>query len=312
MRLNPEEIAWVIKEKLEGYSETLKLESIGRVLQVGDGIARVWGLNDVMMSELVEFPNGVVGMVSNLETDNVGVVLFGSAQDIREQDIVKHHGKIISVPVGEELLGRVVNPLGKPLDGKGPIASEATRPLEFHAPGVIERQPVNQPVQTGIKAIDAMIPIGRGQRELIIGDRQTGKTTVILDTIINQKGKDLYCIYVAIGQKDSTIARVVKTLEEHGAMEYTTVVVASASILQRYSISLPMLERPWANILCMVVKMPSASTTTSLSTLRRTVSWLYCCVDLLDAKPTPATSSIFILDCWNALPSSAMSSVEGP
>lgn len=229
MPFKPEEVSWAIQESIEKYEEKLALESFGSVLQVGDGIARVWGLDDVMMSELVEFPDGTQGMVFNLEMDNVGVVLLGSDQKIKEQDVVKRTGKIISVPVGEAMVGRVINPLGIPLDGKGPIYTKEFRPLEGNAPNVIQRMPVSQPVQTGIKAIDSMIPIGKGQRELIIGDRQTGKTTIILDTILNQKGKDVHCVYVAIGQKDSTIARLVKSLEDHGAMEYTTVISASSS-----------------------------------------------------------------------------------
>lgn len=229
MGIKPEEVSWAIQENIEKYSEKLALESIGHVLQVGDGIARVWGLDDVMMSELVEFPNGTFGIVLNLEIDNVGVVLLGTDLGIKEQDIVKRTGKIASVPVGEHLLGRVVDPLGKPIDGKEPIFTDDYRPLEGHAPSIIQRKPVCEPIQTGIKAIDSMIPIGRGQRELIIGDRQIGKTTIILDTIINQKGKDNYCIYVAIGQKASTITRIVKTLEEHGAMAYTTVIAATSS-----------------------------------------------------------------------------------
>jgi len=227
--LKPEEVAWAIEQEIKGYEQKLAVESVGYVLQLGDGIARVWGLSDVMMSELVQFSNGTVGMVLNLENDHVGVVLLGSEAGIKEKDPVRRLGKIISVPVGEGLLGRVVNPLGEPIDGKGPINAAASRPIESPAPNVIARQPVCEPLQTGIKAIDGMIPIGRGQRELIIGDRQTGKTTVILDTIINQKNKEMFCFYVAIGQKASTIARMIALLEEHGAMEYTTVVVASAS-----------------------------------------------------------------------------------
>ncbi len=231
MRLKPEEISWVLQKEIENYKEELssQLESVGRVVQVGDGIARVWGLNDVMMSELVEFPNGTLGIVLNLEADHVGVIILGSIQGIKEQDIVKRTGKIASVPVGDAMLGRVINALGQPQDGKGDIRTTEERPIEYPAPGVVDRKPVNEPVQTGIKAIDAMIPIGRGQRELIIGDRQTGKTTVILDTIINQKNTGVYCIYVAIGQKASTIAQFVQTLEDHGAMDYTIVVAASAS-----------------------------------------------------------------------------------
>ena len=229
MTFKPDELTWVIQENIQKYDEKLNLESIGHVLQVGDGIARVWGLDDVMMSELVEFPNGTLGIVLNLEVDNVGVILLGSEIGIKEQDIVKRTGKIASIPVGEAMLGRVIDPLGNPIDDKGPIYTTEYRNLEEKAPNVVERQPVSEPVQTGVKAIDSMIPIGRGQRELIIGDRQTGKTAIILDTIINQKGKGNYCIYVAIGQKASTIAQVVKKLEEHGAMEYTTVISAASS-----------------------------------------------------------------------------------
>ncbi len=229
MTFKPEEVSWVIQENLKKYEEQLALESIGYVLQIGDGIARVWGLDDVMMSELVEFPNGTMGIVLNLEADNVGVVLLGTEIGIKEQDIVKRTGKIASIPVGEALLGRVVDPLGNPLDGKGAIHTDETRTLEGLAPNVVQRQPVCEPVQTGIKAIDSMIPIGRGQRQLIIGDRQTGKTTILLDMIFNQKGKDNFCIYVAIGQKESTVAQLVQQLEEHDALRYSIVVVASAS-----------------------------------------------------------------------------------
>jgi len=229
MRLRPEEVAWAIEEDIKNYKDQLALESVGYILQLGDGIARIWGLDDVMMSELVEFPNGTLGMVLNLESDSVGVVLLGSQEGLKEQDVVKRTEKIASVVVGPALLGRVVNPLGEPLDGKGPIQSDQYRLLEGPAPNVVERQPVAEPLQTGVKAIDSMIPIGRGQRELIIGDRQTGKTTIILDTILNQKNTGVVCIYVAIGQKASTVAQLVALLEKHGAMQYTTVVVASAS-----------------------------------------------------------------------------------
>lgn len=229
MAFKPEEVAWALEQEIKNYTDKMTLESVGYVIQLGDGIARVWGLNDVMMSELVEFSNGTTGMVLNLETDNVGVVLFGSEEGIKERDIVKRTGKIASVPVGEALLGRVVDPLGRPIDGKGPIVTTEMRPIENEAPNVVQRQPVSEPVQTGIKAIDSMIPIGRGQRELIIGDRQTGKTTIILDTIINQKNKDMICIYVAIGQKASTISRMVSLLEAQGALQYSIIVVASAS-----------------------------------------------------------------------------------
>ncbi|EQB62571.1 MAG: ATP synthase subunit alpha [candidate division Zixibacteria bacterium RBG-1] len=229
MALKPEEVSWVIQKEIEKYESTLQMESVGTVLQIGDGIARVWGLEDVMMSELVEFAGGILGMVLNLEEDNVGVAVFGSDRGIKEGDIVKRTGKIASVPVGEALFGRVVNALGQPIDGKGPIVTDKFRPMEGKAPNVVQRRPVNQPVQTGLKAIDSMIPIGRGQRELIIGDRQTGKTAIVIDTILNQKNTDLHCVYVAIGQKASTVASVVKILEDNGAMEYTTVVIATAT-----------------------------------------------------------------------------------
>ncbi len=229
MVFKPEEVSSILRKELEKFEAKLDMASVGQVLQVGDGIARVWGLQDAMASELLEFPHDVMGMVLNLEEDNVGVVLFGSSELIKEGDMVRRTGKLAQVPVGAAVVGRVVDPLGRPLDGKGEIAYQEFRPLESRAPNVIERQPVNQPVQTGLKAIDSMIPIGRGQRELIIGDRQTGKTALAIDTILNQKDSGIFCIYVAIGQKESTVAQVVKTLTEHGAMEYTTVVVAGAS-----------------------------------------------------------------------------------
>jgi F-type H+-transporting ATPase subunit alpha len=234
MSFRPEEVSAVIQKELKKYTTELEMESRGSVLQVGDGIARVWGLEDAMAGELLEFTGGVMGMVLNLEEDNVGAVLFGSDTGIKEGDTVRRTGRVAQVPVGDALIGRVVNPLGEPLDGKGPIATDRHRVLEGRAPGVIDRQPVKEPVQTGLKAIDSMIPIGRGQRELIIGDRQTGKTAIAIDAIINQretnKGDDpLFCIYVAVGQKESTVAQVVATLERHGAMDYTTVVVAGAS-----------------------------------------------------------------------------------
>ncbi len=229
MALKPEEVTSIIKTELAQYESELHMESIGTVLQVGDGIARVYGLDDVMAGELVAFPGEVMGMVLNLEEDNVGVILFGSAGHIKEGDMVKRTGKIAQVPVGEALVGRVVDALGRPIDGKGPIVTDRTRPIEGRSPNVVQRQSVKEPVQTGLKAIDAMIPIGRGQRELIIGDRQTGKTAIALDTIINQKGSGVYCIYVAVGQKSSNVAAVVKILEKQGAMGYTTVVSATAN-----------------------------------------------------------------------------------
>jgi F-type H+-transporting ATPase subunit alpha len=228
MALRPEEVTAIIKKELEKYRTRLRVESIGTVLQVGDGIALVYGLDDVMMGELVQFPGDIMGIVLNLEEDKVGIVILGSEKNIREGDTVKRTGKISQVPVGEALLGRVVNPLGIPIDGKGPIATNRHRPVESPAPGIVQRQPVKEPLQTGIKAIDSMIPIGRGQRELIIADRQTGKTAIAIDTIINQKGKGVYCIYVAIGQKMSSVVTVNETLKKHGAMEYTIIVSASS------------------------------------------------------------------------------------
>ncbi len=229
MGLNPEEVSAIIKKEVEGYETKLEMESVGTVLQVGDGIARIWGLEDVMMSELIEFPGEIIGLVLNLEEDSVGCAIFGDVKGIKEGDTVRRTGKVAQIPVGDAVIGRVVNPLGQPLDGKGPVVTDKFRILEGNAPGVTERQPVKEPLQTGLKAIDAMIPIGRGQRELIIGDRGTGKTAVAIDTIINQKDTNVFCIYVAIGQKASTVAKVIKTLEDHGAMEYTTVVAANAS-----------------------------------------------------------------------------------
>lgn len=228
MDIRPEEVTSIIKKELEKYRTRLRVESVGTVLRVGDGIALVYGLDDVMVGELVQFPNNITGIVFNLEEDNVGIVIFGDEKTIKEGDTVKRTGKIAQVPVGEELLGRVINPLGRPIDGKGPIATNKHRPVESRAPNVVERQPVKEPLQTGIKAIDSMIPIGRGQRELIIADRQTGKTAIAIDTIINQKGKDVYCIYVAIGQKMSNIVAAYETLEKQGAMNYTVIVSASS------------------------------------------------------------------------------------
>ena len=231
MNLRPEEISSVIKEQIKRYASELNVSDVGTVIQVADGIARVHGLENAMQGELLEFPGEIYGMVMNLEEDNVGVVLLGSARNINEGDTVKTTGRVVEVPVGDAMLGRVVNALGQPIDGKGPVQNNKYRKIERVASGVITRKSVDTPLQTGIKAIDAMVPIGRGQRELIIGDRQTGKTAIALDTIINQKGQDVKCVYVAIGQKASTVANIVKTLEEYGAMQYTTVVVSTASDL---------------------------------------------------------------------------------
>ncbi len=229
MQIKAEEISSIIKEKIKGFEQRVDVKEMGYVIQVGDNIAKVYGLEGAMAGELLEFPGGIYGVALNLEEDSVGAVLLGEDVGIREGDPVKRTGRIAEVPVGEALVGRVVDAIGKPIDGKGPINSTETRLIEIRAPGVVDRQSVGEPLQTGLKAIDAMIPVGRGQRELIIGDRQTGKTAIAVDTIINQKGLDVFCFYVAIGQKRSTVARVVKTLEDHGAMEYTTVVSATAS-----------------------------------------------------------------------------------
>ena len=229
MNLRADEISSLIQKQIEGFDEGIELKETGRVISVGDGIARIYGLGEAMSGELLEFPGGLVGMVLNLEEDNVGAVLLGRDDNVKEGDEVKRTGRIMEVPIGPELVGRVVDGLGQPIDGKGPVKTEKFGPIERVAPGVIDRKSVHEPMQTGIKSIDGMIPIGRGQRELIIGDRQTGKTAVAIDAIINQKGQNMFCIYVAVGQKRSTVARVVKTLEQHGAMEYTIVVSASAS-----------------------------------------------------------------------------------
>ena len=229
MYIKVDEISELIKQKIEGFKLDFNKEETGIVISIGDGIAQIYGLENVMYNELIEFPHDIFGIALNLEEDNVGAVILGEGFKINEGDIVKRTGRVISVPAGEALIGRIVNPIGKPLDDKGPIETKTYMPIESIAPGVIDRMPVKEPLQTGIKAIDAMIPIGRGQRELIIGDRQTGKTTIAIDTIINQKKEDVICVYVAIGQKQSTIAQVIKTLEDTGAIDYSIVVVASAS-----------------------------------------------------------------------------------
>ena len=231
MELRPEEITKIIRSQIKHYENKLEASETGIVILVGDGIAKATGLDNCMAGELVEFPTGAFGMAQNLEQDTVSIVILGSDAGIKEGDVVKRTGKVVSVPVGEKLIGRVVNALGEPIDGKGPVEEEAFRPIEMPAPGIIDREPVNKPLQTGIKAIDSMIPIGRGQRELIIGDRQTGKTTIATDTILNQKGKNVICIYVAIGQKRSTVAQIVNNLTVGGAMDYTIVVSATASEL---------------------------------------------------------------------------------
>ena len=229
MGIKAEEISALIKQQIENYQSDIQVSDVGTVIQIGDGIARAHGLDNAMAGELLEFSNGVMGLAQNLEENNVGIVILGPYSDIREGDEVRRTGRIMEVPVGEELIGRVVNPLGQPVDGLGPINTSKTRPIEYLAPGVMDRKSVHEPLQTGIKAIDALVPIGRGQRELIIGDRQTGKTSVAIDAIINQKDQNMICIYVAIGQKESTVRGVVETLRKNGALDYTIVVTASAS-----------------------------------------------------------------------------------
>lgn len=229
MKMNPEEITAIIKDQIKNYNVDLNVDDVGTVIEIGDGIAHIHGLDKAMSGELLDFGNDIYGMVLNLEQDNVGAVLLGGDTKIKEGDIVKRTGKIMQVPVGESMIGRVVDALGRPIDGQGPIHTTQSRPIEYPAPGIADRKSVKEPLQTGIKAIDALVPIGRGQRELIIGDRGTGKTAIAVDTILNQKGQNCICIYVAIGQKASTIARVVKTFEDHGAMDYTIVVAATAS-----------------------------------------------------------------------------------
>ena len=245
MGINVEEISRVIRQQIEDYDKKVEVQETGTVLMVGDGIARVHGLEKAMAGEMLDFPHGVQGMVLNLEEDNVGVALFGEASKIREGDTVKRTGRITEVPVGKALLGRVVNALGEAIDGQGPIETDTYTRIEVKAPGIVSRKSVHEPLQTGLKAIDAMVPIGRGQRELIIGDRGTGKTAVAIDTIINQKNTDVHCIYVAIGQKQSTVAQVVNKLKNHGAMDYTTVYAPARVTWLHCSSSLLTPESPW-------------------------------------------------------------------
>ena len=226
MAIKADEISALLRSQIENYDKDMQVTDVGTVIQVGDGIALAHGLNDAMAGELIEFPSGVLGLAQNLEENNVGIVILGPSDDIKEGDEVKRTGRIMEVPVGDELIGRVVNPLGQPIDGKGPINTTKTRPIESPATGVMDRKSVDEPLQTGIKAIDALVPIGRGQRELIIGDRQTGKTTIAIDTILNQKDQDMICVYVAIGQKESTVRATVETLRKNGALDYTIVVTA--------------------------------------------------------------------------------------
>jgi F-type H+-transporting ATPase subunit alpha len=298
MEIKAEEISQVIARQIADYGKDVDVAETGVVLSVGDGIARLHGLENVMAGELLEFPGDVMGMALNLEEDNVGAVVLGECTHIKEGQTVKRTGKIVQVPVGKAVLGRVVDALGKPIDGKGPILATEYRQLEIKAPGIVKRQPVHQPVQTGIKAIDSMIPIGRGQRELIIGDRQTGKTAIAIDTIINQKGLDVYCLYVATGQKMSTVAQVVDKLEKFGAMEYTTVVAATASdpapmqFISPYT-GCTMGEYYRDNGMHAVIFYDDLSPP-------RTANFRCCSAGRRAAKRSPATFSICTRACWSA------------
>ena len=301
MEIKADEISKIIREQIEGYRAGIDVSEIGTVISVGDGIARVYGLEKVMAGELLEFPHGVMGLALNLEESQVGVVLLGEYTEIREGDQVKRTGRIMEVPVGEALIGRVVNALAQPIDGSGPIVTDKSLPVERIAPGVVDRQPVKEPLQTGIKAIDSMIPIGRGQRELIIGDRQTGKTAVAIDTIINQKGQNVICVYVAIGQKRSTVAQVVKTLQENGAMDYTIVVSASASDPAPMQYLAPYAGCAIGEYFRDNGQPRAAAFTTIFPSMPRPIARSRCCCAVRRAaKRIPATFSISTPACWSA------------
>ena len=300
MNIKAEEISKIIREQIGSYAVEVDVAEVGSVVSLGDGIARVHGVERAMAGEMLEFPHGVFGIALNLEEDGVGAVLLGEYTEIREGDVVKRTGRIISVPVGEELLGRVVNSLGQPIDGTGPITTKTFMPIERIAPGVVDRQPVREPLQTGLKAIDAMVPIGRGQRELIIGDRQTGKTAVAVDAIINQRDKDVICIYNAIGQKQSTIAQVVRILEEADALRYSIIVAAGASDPAPLCISRHIRRARWVSTSATAAVTPYAWTTTSRSTRRRIAKSRCCSAGRRDARHTPATCFTCTRVCWNA------------
>ena len=308
MQIKAEEISSIIKEKIKGFDKQVDVKETGSVIQVGDGIAKVYGLDGAMAGEMLEFPGGLYGIALNLEEDNVGAVLMGDDVGVKEGDPVKRTGRIAEIPVGEALIGRVVNAIGQPIDGKGPIKATLSSRIEVVAPGVNTRQSVREPLQTGIKAIDAMIPIGRGQRELIIGDRQTGKTAIAVDTIINQKGLDVFCIYVAIGQKRSTVARVVKTLEENHAMDYSIVVAATASDAAPMQYLAPFSGAAIGEYFrdngkhALIVYDDLSKHAVAYC------QFLCCSVVRQAAKPIRATCSICTPGCWSVQPSSATSS----
>src|SRR5579871_5207634 len=299
-QIKADEITKLIREQIENYETQISVDETGTVITLGDGIARVYGLDKVMAGELLSFPHGVSGIAMNLEEDQVGVVLLGEYTEIKEGDEVKRTGRIMSVPVGDSMIGRVVNSLGQPIDDKGPISTDRFIPLERLAPGVIDRQPVREPMATGLKAIDSMIPVGRGQRELIIGDRQTGKTAVALDTIINSKGNNLICIYNAIGQKRSSIAQVVKVLEDNGAMDYTIVVAASASEPAPMLYLAPYAACAMGEYFRDTGKHALVIYDDLSSTPRHTAKFHCCCAVRRDAKPIPETFSISTPVCWSA------------
>ena len=308
MDIRAAEISKVIKDQIANFGTEAEVSEVGTVLSVGDGIARIHGLDNVQAGEMIEFANGVQGMALNLEADNVGAVIFGSDQEIGEGDSVKRTNTIVDVPVGKGLLGRVVDALGNPIDGTGPIEGAERRRVEVKAPGIIPRESVSEPVQSGLKAIDALVPVGRGQRELIIGDRQTGKSAVAIDTFINQKevnagddeGKKLYCVYVAVGQKRSTVAQIVKQLE-NGAMEYSIVVAATASSPHR-AVSRALHRCRWANSSATTACMPWSATTTFPSRPSPIARCRCCCVVLRAVKPIRVTCSIFTAACLSARP----------
>ena len=304
MKLRPEEITSILRQRIEQYDVETDLAEVGTVLQIGDGIARIYGLENAVSMEMLELEHGVVGIAFNLEEDDVGAALFGEWEQIKEGQPVRRTGRVASVPVGEALLGRVVDPLGNPLDGRGPIETDERRPMEFKAPGVIQRQPVKEPLQTGIKSIDSMTNIGRGQRELIIGDRSTGKTAILVDTILNQRNTDVHCIYVAIGQKASTVAQVYERLREEGAMEYTTIVTAPRTRPRRSSGWRRSQAPRWASTSCSRASTRSSCTTTSRSTRTRTGSCRCCSAARRAARRFRATSSTCTHGCSSARASS--------
>ena len=300
MDIRAEEISKIIRDQIGSYAVEVDVAEVGTVISIGDGIARVHGVERAMAGEMLEFPHGVFGIALNLEEDSVGAVLLGDFKQIKEGDPVKRTGRIISVPVGDEMLGRVVNALGQPIDGKGPIATKQLLPIERLAPGVVDRQPVKEPLQTGLKAIDGMVPIGRGQRELIIGDRQTGKTAVAVDAIINQRGKGVICIYNAIGQKQSTVAQVVRTLEEYDAMSYTIVVAATASDPAPMLYIAPIRRARSASTSATPAGTRWSSTTISRS-MRSPIARSRCCCGVRPAaRRIRATSSTCTRACWSA------------